>query len=305
MIKMKKPILSISFLHALLFVLLFSALLKAKEFGGRIDLASAVVDSFKANLPVKKTGGKGRKHKSKDGQKPRIEDTIKVNVYADNWFVLYVNGEMVAVDSIKFIPHNVISVNLLPKYPMTIAVMAKDNADPQTAMEYKNSNIGDGGFILKFSDGTVTDSSWKAKNFFHGPIGGNIKKPQVSRKEIPNDWYTVGFDDSAWSNAKEFTEEQVGPKQTFYDTDFKVCGDYEFLLRVLHVFKLRATMVDVFVVRFHLGGASSENLISLFKSNYECYKAWKMNDLSLPFYSLPLKVARKIWQHIILKFELK
>ena len=141
MIKMKKPILSISFLHALLFVLLFSALLKAKEFGGRIDLASAVVDSFKANLPVKKTGGKGRKHKSKDGQKPRIEDTIKVNVYADNWFVLYVNGEMVAVDSIKFIPHNVISVNLLPKYPMTIAVMAKDNADPQTAMEYKNSNI--------------------------------------------------------------------------------------------------------------------------------------------------------------------
>jgi len=221
MIKMKKPILCISFLHALLFVLLFPAFLKAKEFGGRIDLASAVVDSFKANLPVKKTGGKGRKHKSKDGQKPRIEDTIKVNVYADNWFVLYVNGEMVAVDSIKFIPHNVISVNLLPKYPMTIAVMAKDNADPQTAMEYKNSNIGDGGFILKFSDGTVTDSSWKAKNFFHGPIGGNIKKPQVSRKEIPNDWYTVGFDDSAWSNAKEFTEEQVGPKQTFYDTDFK------------------------------------------------------------------------------------
>jgi hypothetical protein len=111
---MKKPILSVSFLHALLFVLLFPAFLKAKEFGGRIDLASAVVDSFKANLPVKKTGGKGRKHKSKDGQKPRIEDTIKVNVYADNWFVLYVNGEMVAVDSIKFIPHNVISVNLLP-----------------------------------------------------------------------------------------------------------------------------------------------------------------------------------------------
>ena len=108
MIKMKKPILSISFLHALLFVLLFPAFLKAKEFGGRIDLASAVVDSFKANPPVKKTGGKGRKHKSKDGQKPRIEDTIKVNVYADNWFVLYVNGEMVAVDSIKFIQHNVI-----------------------------------------------------------------------------------------------------------------------------------------------------------------------------------------------------
>ena len=28
--------------------------------------------------------------------KPRIEDTIKANVYADNWFQLYINGELVA-----------------------------------------------------------------------------------------------------------------------------------------------------------------------------------------------------------------
>jgi len=107
------------------------------------------------------------------------------------------------------------------------------------------------------------------------------------------------------SHQSIYFKANVFDKCGFYHEGFKIAGDYEFLLRVLHVFKLRATMVDVFVVRFHLGGASSENLISLFKSNYECYKAWKMNDLSLPFYSLPLKVARKIWQHIILKFELK
>ena len=37
-------------------------------------------------------------------RKPRIEDTIKANVYADNSFRLYINGELVAVDSIAFIP---------------------------------------------------------------------------------------------------------------------------------------------------------------------------------------------------------
>ena len=98
-------------------------------------------------------------------KKPQMSDTIKANMYADNWFMLYINGELVAVDSIKFIPHNVVSVDILPSYPMTIAVMAKDNADPKTGMEYANTNIGDGGFILKFGDGTVTNAKWKAKKF--------------------------------------------------------------------------------------------------------------------------------------------
>ena len=29
-----------------------------------------------------------------------MNDTIKANMYADNWFILYINGELVAVDSI-------------------------------------------------------------------------------------------------------------------------------------------------------------------------------------------------------------
>ena len=46
--------------------------------------------------------------------RPRLSDTIPVNVYADNWFKLYINGKLVAVDSIDFMPHNVISVDILP-----------------------------------------------------------------------------------------------------------------------------------------------------------------------------------------------
>ncbi len=89
--------------------------------------------------------------KKKGGQpgvvKPQMADTIKANIYADNWFVMYINGKLVAVDPIDFLPHNVVSVDILPEYPMTIAVLAKDNADPKTGMEYGNS-IGDGGFSL-------------------------------------------------------------------------------------------------------------------------------------------------------------
>ena len=154
-------------------------------------------------------------------RKPELSDTIKANVYADNTFVLYVNGELIAVDSIKFIPHNVISVDLLPKYPMTIAVMAKDNADPKTGMEYANTSIGDAGFILKFGDGIVTDANWKAKKFSWGPINRDIQNPKVETIPIPESWFAIDFDDSSWRNAKEYAQEDIGPKQPFFDHDFK------------------------------------------------------------------------------------
>ena len=153
-------------------------------------------------------------------RKPRIEDTIKANVYADNSFKLYINGELVAVDSIAFVPHNVVSVDVLPAYPMTIAVMGIDNADPETGMEYANTNIGDGGFILKLGDGTVTNATWKAKKFSWGPIDGDVKNPRVEDIPLPKDWFAIDFDDSKWPSAKEFTEEVVGPKEPFFEHDF-------------------------------------------------------------------------------------
>jgi hypothetical protein len=154
-------------------------------------------------------------------RKPEMKDTIKATVYADNTFQLYLNGELVAVDSIRFIPHNVIEVDILPAYPLTIAVLAEDNADPKTGMEYANTNIGDGGFILKFGDGTVTDKSWRALAVSRGPIEGDTKNPRVETVEIPEGWNRPEFDDSKWSQATEYTEDEVGPKQPYFDHDFK------------------------------------------------------------------------------------
>jgi len=152
--------------------------------------------------------------------KPTMADTIKVNVYADNWFVLYINGRLAAVDSIPFTPHNVISVDILPEYPMTIAVLAKDNADPKTGLEY-GDHIGDGGFIIKFADGTASSAAWKAKSFFRGPLDRNVKQPRVERTPLPDRWWAVDFDDHDWPLAREYSEEQVKPKEPFYAADFK------------------------------------------------------------------------------------
>ena len=154
-------------------------------------------------------------------RKPQMSDTIRANIYADNTFQLYINGDLIAVDSIAFIPHNVISIDVLPRYPMTIAVRADDNCDPKTGMEYANTNIGDGGFILKFGDGTVTDGRWKAKRIAWGPIDRDTTHPRTEMIPIPEGWNQIDFDDSQWEQAREFTEDEVGPKKPFYEYDFE------------------------------------------------------------------------------------
>ena len=170
-----------------------------------------------AELPKKKGGRKGGDDAGL--VKPTMADTVRLNVYADNWFVLYLNGRLTAVDSIPFTPHNVIAVDVLPEYPMTIAVLVKDNADPKTGLEYGN-RIGDGGFVLKFADGTVTDATWKAKSFFRGPLDGDTKNPRVEHTPLPESWWAPEFDDRGWEQAREFTAERVNPKEPYYAADF-------------------------------------------------------------------------------------
>jgi hypothetical protein len=151
--------------------------------------------------------------------KPTINDTIRLTAYADNWFAVFINGKLVAADAIDFLPHNQIAVRVLPEYPLTIAVLAKDNAEPATGLEYGN-RIGDAGFILRLGDSIVTNSRWKAKAFHRGPLNRDTVNPRVERTPLPAGWHEPGFDDSAWPNAREYPVEQVRPDGDYVADDF-------------------------------------------------------------------------------------
>lgn len=151
--------------------------------------------------------------------KPNMANTIKLNAYADNWCLIYINGKLAGVDQVEFLPHNVVSVTVLPSYPMTIAVLAKDNADPKTGLEYTNQ-IGDAGFILKLSDGTVTNANWKVKTIFKGPLNRDTANPKVAYTPVPANWFAPNFDDSTWANATVYPASRVGPDGDYSSFDF-------------------------------------------------------------------------------------
>jgi hypothetical protein len=173
-------------------------------------------------------------------------EVITGYIVADNYFEMYVNGKLVAVDNTPYTPFNSAIVKFKVKRPYTIAILAVDWEEhlglgmelfPRFGPKQNPWHPGDGGVILKLSDGTVTDSSWKAQSFYIAPLNspdevverghlhdttplGRVhpvaKKPNCQDKcyavhyPIPANWQSPRFNDAYWPRAYEYTDTDIG-----------------------------------------------------------------------------------------------
>ena len=93
-------------------------------------------------------------------------------VFGDNYYELYVNGEIVARDPVGFVPFNSGVVRFKANGPLTYAVKLVDwGTHLGVGMEYDRWNVGDGGFIASFSDGMETGADWKWQGVLHQSAG--------------------------------------------------------------------------------------------------------------------------------------
>jgi hypothetical protein len=162
-------------------------------------------------------------------------------IVADNYFELYVNGKLIGVDAVPFTPFNSSIVRFKAKRPYTYTFKLVDWEEKlglgMEKMPNNDWHSGDGGILARFSDGTVTDSTWKAQSFYIAPLAhpddviekGNLHdtsklgrvhplaKLPTCREHcfaihypIPENWAAANFDDSKWPRAYEYTDEDVG-----------------------------------------------------------------------------------------------
>ncbi len=169
-------------------------------------------------------------------------------IVADNYYEMYVNGKLVSVDNTPFTPFNSAIVKFKAKRPYTIAILGVDWEEhmglgmevfPVSGPKRNPFHPGDGGIILKLSDGTATDSTWKAQSFYIAPLNspdevverarghlhdttplGRVhpvaKKPDCQEKcysvhyPIPANWQSPRFNDSYWPRAYEYTDTDIG-----------------------------------------------------------------------------------------------
>jgi phosphatidylethanolamine-binding protein (PEBP) family uncharacterized protein len=160
--------------------------------------------------------------------------SFQAEVWADNWFSLYINGKLVGVDSTPFNTErsfNSEKITFKATYPLTVAVIARDYIENESGLEYigkPNQQIGDAGFVLQIKDlssGNIvgwTDKSWKSLVVQKAPLNSECvtsKAPltdcQFYTAANPKAWYSTTFKDSSWKTATEFSESEVGVKEGY------------------------------------------------------------------------------------------
>lgn len=180
-------------------------------------------------------------------------EVISGFLYGDNYYELYVNGKLVGVDPVPYTPFNSSFVKFKAKRPVQYALKLIDwEENLGIGSELNGSNAfypGDGGFVAKFSDGTVTSNQWKAQTFYIAPLSNVtcVTETGTSRNstncsiiptsaatayalhwEIPTNWFAKDFDFSTWPMATTFTSAQVGPK-TAYTNFTNQFGNAQFI----------------------------------------------------------------------------
>jgi phosphatidylethanolamine-binding protein (PEBP) family uncharacterized protein len=162
--------------------------------------------------------------------------SFQAEVWADNWFSLYVNGKKVGEDSVSITTEksfNSEKIKFTASYPLTVGVIAKDFTENLSGLEYigkPNQQIGDGGIIIQIRElvsGKViayTSSDWKVLTITKAPLNPEcvtstnpLADCKYFNSATPSTWASTSFKDSSWKNATEYSREAVGVKEGFFD----------------------------------------------------------------------------------------
>jgi len=159
---------------------------------------------------------------------------FQIEVWADNWMAVYVNGELIGEDSVSITTERSFNAEVFTfeaMYPFTVAIEAKDFMETDSGIEYigeGNQQMGDGGLIAQITDTATgdivaaTNASWTALVVHRAPLNTECERDadpdatcEFEITEVPDGWASDAFDDSAWAPATEWAAADVGPKDGY------------------------------------------------------------------------------------------
>ena len=167
------------------------------------------------------------------------ERSIEADVWADNWFALYLDTELIKEDSVAYNTEqsfNKESFTFTAELPAQIAIIAKDFKENDSGVEYigrPRQQIGDGGLSAQFRDAetgeliAVSDETWRCKSIHRAPLNKSCERSPQPLKDCetditpePEGWTSADFDDSDWPNAIVHTAAAVRPLRGYHEVDW-------------------------------------------------------------------------------------
>lgn len=96
-----------------------------------------------------------------------------------------------------------------------------------------------------------------------------------------------------------FLKRKLYSKHGLYNTSLKSAADYEMILRLLYKYNISVRYIPLILVKMRLGGMSNASLLNRLQANQEDSLAWKINNLSQPYFIRFKKPLIKIKQFFV------
>tara|TARA_B110000114_G_C15092499_1_gene399399 strand:- start:129 stop:875 length:747 start_codon:yes stop_codon:yes gene_type:complete len=134
-----------------------------------------------------------------------------------------------------------------------------------------------------YGDGVYVTNDEKEK-LVRNRIGG-----EFSLKRVKNGWLPL--------HPTVYIKRATLNKYGFYNLDFKIASDTEFLLRYLYKHKIKTAYLNKYILKMKMGGfsTSKSRVLQVLKEDYQIYKFHKLFALK----SVVLKKMRAFTQYII------
>ena len=123
------------------------------------------------------------------------------------------------------------------------------------------------------------------------------KSPAYKRSLVRRGWMP--------SHQSIYAKRNLFEKYGYYRTDLGGIADYEWFIRYFYANGLRIKRIDVFIIKFSLGGMSTSNYSNRLKrdSKNKIKKCWEINGLKPPLSIVYLKWLRKPKQFLLALFD--
>ena len=160
--------------------------------------------------------------------------SIKAEVWADNWFAMYLGEELVIEDSVPITTErsfNAESFTFNTDLPAQLNFVFKDFKENDSGLEYigaRNQQMGDGGFIAQFFNASnneligYSNTDWKCLVIHEAPLDKSCEAAdnpiagegacRFRSEEEPANWKSSEFDDSGWPSAIAHSASAIDPK---------------------------------------------------------------------------------------------
>lgn len=227
--------------------------------------------------------------------------------------------ESVANQTYKDIEHIIIdglssdeTLEIIKEYPHVARVFSEKDKGIYDAMN-KGISLATGDIIgiLNSDDIFASDDilenieSIFGKNDSIDAVYGNIsyfrteEPDKIVRYWKSKPYYETFFDDgNVPPHPSLFVRKKVYDEIGTYYPKFKICSDYEFMLKMFKIYNYKNYFIDTTFVRMRMGGTSTQGLKSYLITTKELKEAWNKNNLQYPFKLYFIRPLKKILQLI-------